>query len=519
LSDFSSLGLAGPILKSIAAEGLVTPTPIQAQAIPALREGRDVLGIAQTGTGKTAAFVLPILDRLLREPVALAPHRTAALILAPTRELAGQIADNIRAYATGTVLRVVTIVGGAKPGPQKKLLIASPDIVVATPGRLFDHMRTGVFKADQAQVAVLDEADQMMDLGFLPTVRRIMAKLPKNRQTVLMSATMPSEITELAHNFLTAPEEIAVSAVAKPISRIQQSVLKVDRGDKPALLTALLRQTASFRVIVFTRTKRGADKVTRHLQKSGLKADALHGDKSQGQRDRTLSSFRAGCSHVLVATDIAARGIDIDDVSHVINHDLPEVPDAYVHRIGRTGRAGREGIAISLCDPTERGRLRDIERLIGHRLDNHPRVALSDVPMINEAAVVPKPTPAPAAQPAAHQGLAERGKRRDQGAYPGHKRRDQRSNRRRTDDEQAPGDCLRRAHGNKPQHAHADRPPRNGGDRPNRAGGRSPQSDRPAPQRDDPGSKLAAARHRISPRRDKGRAGDRPKHTSAASAA
>lgn len=505
MSDFSSLGLASPILKAITAEGLVTPTPIQAQAIPALREGHDVLGIAQTGTGKTAAFVLPILDRLLREPVALAPHRTAALILAPTRELAGQIADNIRAYAKGTALRVVTIVGGAKPSPQIKLLTASPDIVVATPGRLFDHLRAGVFKADQAQVAVLDEADQMMDLGFLPTVRRIMAKLPKNRQTVLMSATMPPAITELAHDFLTAPEEIAVNAVSKPVERIQQSVLKVDRGAKPAVLTALLQQTASFRVIVFTRTKRGADKVTRHLQKSGLKADALHGDKSQGQRERALSGFRAGYTHVLVATDIAARGIDIDDVSHVINHDLPEVPEAYVHRIGRTARAGREGIAISLCDPTERGRLRDIEKLVGNRLDNHPRVELSDVPVVSDAAAAPEPTPAPAAHPAARPDFAARGERRDRGAHPGHKRPDQRRNRRPADGARA--------------HSTGDRPRRSGGDRPHRAEGRPPQSDRPAPGREHTGAKPAGTRHRASPHCGKGGAGRRPKQTGAASAA
>lgn len=366
LKQFSDLGLAEPILRAVTAEGYTNPTPIQADVIPAMGTGRDIVGIAQTGTGKTASFVLPLLNKLVHGAAGRPEARRAhALILVPTRELAAQVADAIRTY--GRHIRPVTalVVGGAKPGPQIRALAAGADIIVATPGRLEDHMRSGAVKLDRTRTIVLDEADQMLDLGFMPAIRRIMAKLPSGRQTVLMSATMPQQIRSLAQDFLDNPAEIAVAPASRPIERIDQRVVHISAGDKRQALTQLLGGADVERAIVFTRTKRGADKVSEHLEKAGLSTAAIHGNKSQGQRDRALGLFRNGRIRILVATDIAARGIDVDDVSHVVNFELPNVAEAYVHRIGRTARAGKSGIAVSFCDPAERGLLRDIERLIG----------------------------------------------------------------------------------------------------------------------------------------------------------
>lgn len=368
MNTFNDLGLAGPLLKAVAAEGYTAPTPIQAQVVPAMLAGRDVVGIAQTGTGKTAAFVLPLLDRLARERTVPDAKRCTTLILAPTRELTTQIADSIRAYGRHVRHSAAVVIGGANPRPQIRALAPGVDIVVATPGRLLDHMSTGAVRLDATTTVVLDEADQMLDLGFMPAIRRIMAKLPAKRQTVLLSATMPGPIRALAQDFLSTPTEIAVAPVARPIERIDQTVLHVEAAAKRGVLVELLSRPQVERAIVFTRTKHGADKLSRHLQNAGLDADAIHGNKSQNQRQRTLARFRAGRVSILVATDVAARGIDIDDVSHVVNFELPNVPESYVHRIGRTARAGKSGTAVTLCDPAERKLLRGIERLIGGAL-------------------------------------------------------------------------------------------------------------------------------------------------------
>jgi ATP-dependent RNA helicase RhlE len=369
LKHFDDLGLADPLLRAVTGEGYSTPTLIQAQVIPAMLAGRDVLGTAQTGTGKTASFVLPLLQRIIEHRAAPEPKRCGALIMTPTRELAMQIAENIRTYGQHMNVTVAVVVGGVKPKSQIKALAKGIDIVVATPGRLLDHMNSDVIHLDQTASIVLDEADQMLDLGFVPAIRKIIARLPKERQTVLMSATMPNQIRKLAADFQTRPQEISVAAVSRPIERITQSVLHVPAADKRMALTDLLAGASDVRAIVFTRTKRGADKVSRHLATAGMSAAAIHGNKSQPQRERTLASFRTGRTSILVATDIAARGIDIDDVTHVINYELPHVAESYVHRIGRTARAGRSGIAVSLCCPEERSLLLDIERLIGNRLD------------------------------------------------------------------------------------------------------------------------------------------------------
>lgn len=365
MKTFADLGLAETLLRAIAAEGYRTPTPIQAEVIPHLLAGGDVLGIAQTGTGKTASFVLPLLQRIAEGKTRRSARFAEALILAPTRELASQIAEEIERYSRHTRVAVAVVVGGVKPGPQVRALSHGVDIIVATPGRLLDHMSSGAVDLRKTRFAVLDEADHMLDLGFIPAIRKIMAALPKKRQTALLSATMPAEIRRLAAQFQTNPTEVAVSPVARPIEEIAQSVVAVDRASKRAVLSKILAAEDVTRAIVFTRTKHGADKVKRHLDGAGLAAAAIHGNKSQSQRQRALDAFRSGASPILVATDIAARGIHVDDVSHVINFELPEVAEVYVHRIGRTARAGHTGVAISLCDPGERKLLRAIERLTG----------------------------------------------------------------------------------------------------------------------------------------------------------
>jgi ATP-dependent RNA helicase RhlE len=368
MSDFTTLGLAEIVQRAVADQGHTTPTKIQAAAIPVILEGRDVVAIAQTGTGKTAAFVLPLLTRLAAQrpaPISRHPH---ILVLAPTRELAAQIEDCVRQYGAHQRLRTAVVVGGVSPGPQIRALANGLDILVATPGRLLDHVGTGAVNLSRTHTIVLDEADQMLDLGFMPAIKRIMTLVPRDRQTILLSATMPKEIRGLAQNFLRDPAEIAVAPAAKPIERIDQRVMHLDHQAKRGALASVLRGPDMARAIVFTRTKRGADKVQKFLEVNGFAAAAIHGNKSQNQRERALDGFRDGHVKVLVATDIAARGIDVDGVSHVINFELPNVPEAYVHRIGRTARAGASGIAIAFCGPDERDFLRDIERLTGIRI-------------------------------------------------------------------------------------------------------------------------------------------------------
>jgi len=368
LTEFSTLGLAEPILRAVAKQGYTTATPIQAEVIPAMMAGRDILGIAQTGTGKTAAFVLPILEKILadrKHPIGKTCH---ALILAPTRELAAQIAESVRTYGAFAKISVATVVGGVRPGPQVAAMKRGVDVLVATPGRLLDHCNTGAIRLDRAHTVVLDEADQMMDLGFLPPVRKILAQIGGDRQTLLLSATMPKQIRSLASDILSDPAEISVAPVSRPIDKIEQRLIMVPQLDKRAKLVEMLSNGDVDRAIVFARTKRGADRVCQHLDRAGLPAAAIHGDKSQGQRERALADFKKGRVRFLVATDIAARGIDIDDVSHVVNYELPNLPEAYVHRIGRTARAGRSGVAISLCDQDETSYARDIEKLTGASL-------------------------------------------------------------------------------------------------------------------------------------------------------
>ena len=365
LKQFHELGLAEPILRAVSAEGYTNPTPIQAGVIPAMIAGHDIVGIAQTGTGKTASFVLPILHKVHEIGRPPRPKSCRALILTPTRELSAQIADGIKAYGKNVRHHATVVVGGARPGPQVKAMARGLDILVATPGRLEDHMRSGAIRLDETTVVVLDEADQMLDLGFMPAIRRIMAALPKERLTALLSATMPKQIRALAEDFLNNPMEISVAPASKPIERIEQSVRHMSKGEKRAALVDILKGKDVERAIIFTRTKHGANKVSQYIEDAGIPSGAIHGNKSQSQREKTLLAFRKGSVPVLVATDIAARGIDVDGVSHVVNFELPNVAEVYVHRIGRTARAGNTGIAISLCDETERGYLRDIEKLTG----------------------------------------------------------------------------------------------------------------------------------------------------------
>jgi ATP-dependent RNA helicase RhlE len=374
---FDSLGLDSALLKALTSEGYTTPTPIQAQAIPPALAGHDVQGIAQTGTGKTAAFALPILQRLAAEPKPSLPGTCRALVLAPTRELAGQIAESFRAYGKYTRIRVALMFGGVPKARQARQMAGGVDVLVATPGRLIDHMQDRAVRLDRVEILVLDEADHMLDLGFIVPIRRIVRDIPARRQTLFFSATMPKEIAELAAGLLRDPVEVAVAPVATTVERVEQHVILTDTSGKRPILAALLRGPAAGRTLVFTRTKHGADRVVKQLVEAGLPAAAIHGNKSQGQRERALAEFRTGRCRVLVATDIAARGIDVDDVTHVINYDLPNVPESYVHRIGRTARAGASGTAISLCDHSERPFLRSIEKLI------RARVPVMDAPAIN----------------------------------------------------------------------------------------------------------------------------------------
>jgi len=365
LNSFNDFGLAEPILRALAEEKYVTPTPIQAQTIPLALSRRDVVGIAQTGTGKTAAFALPILHHLITNR--RRPERKAcrALVLSPTRELSGQIVDSFRAY--GRHIRPFAIslaIGGVPINRQIRSMAHGVEVLVATPGRLLDLVAQRAVRLDQIEMLVLDEADRMLDMGFIHDIRKIVAMLPKERQTLFFSATMPQEIAQLAHQMLRDPAKVSVTPQATTAERVSQRVILTDKAGKQALLTEVLKTESIDRVLVFTRTKHGADKVVRGLQKAGFAAEAIHGNKSQNQRERVLGAFRNGALRTLVATDIAARGIDVDGVSHVVNYDLPNVPESYVHRIGRTARAGAEGTAISFCDHEEMAYLRDIERTI-----------------------------------------------------------------------------------------------------------------------------------------------------------
>ena len=363
MTHFEDLGLGAPILKALAAEGYSTPTPIQKQAIPIVLEGRDLIGLAQTGTGKTAAFALPILDRLSVNRKHAGARACRTLVLAPTRELAGQIASSFRAYGQFIGLSTVVVYGGASMFKQRQALERGCDILVATPGRLLDHISQRNVKLDAVEILVLDEADHMLDMGFIHDLRKIASLVPKQRQTLFFSATMPAPIADLAAQFLHNPMRVAVTPPSTTAERVEQGVIHVEQSRKQDLLHDLLSDPKIARALVFARTKHGADRVVKRLVADGFSADAIHGNKSQGQRERALDAFKKGRVRLLVATEIAARGIDVDDVTHVINYDLPNVPEQYVHRIGRTARAGAGGVAVSFCAPDERAYLRDIERL------------------------------------------------------------------------------------------------------------------------------------------------------------
>jgi len=379
---FSALNLIAPILKALDNEGYTQPTPIQEQAIPHILQQRDLLGCAQTGTGKTAAFAIPTLQ-LLHQPHAntkgFRPIR--ALILTPTRELAIQIEESYRAYGRHLPLRCAVIFGGVGQKPQTDALERGVDILIATPGRLLDLMNQGFIHLNHLEFFVLDEADRMLDMGFIHDVRRVIAKLPEQRQTLFFSATMPSEIQKLASQILNNPVKVEVNPVSSTAEKITQGVYFVEKADKKKLLIHLLADKSIETVLVFTRTKHGADKVVKDLMRAGIKAEAIHGNKSQNARQRALSNFKSRQTRVLVATDIAARGIDVDELAHVINYELPNIPETYVHRIGRTGRAGLSGIAYSFCEQEEAAYLRDIEKLTGVKvpvLSNHPYAAAAE---------------------------------------------------------------------------------------------------------------------------------------------
>ncbi|MCK9540981.1 MAG: DEAD/DEAH box helicase [Novosphingobium sp.] len=476
MSYFSELGLAEPILRALGTKGYSEPTPIQRQAIPALLEGRDLLGIAQTGTGKTAAFSLPSLHRLAAEP---APRKSAScrmLVLSPTRELAAQIAENMRGYARYLQLSVQTVFGGVPVGKQARALVPGCDVLVATPGRLLDLIDQRALTLRHVEIFVLDEADQMMDLGFIHALRRVAALLPKKRQSLFFSATMPASIAELGKQFIHDPVRVEVAPQSTTAERVEQFATFVNQAEKQALLTLQLRAALADgsldRALVFTRTKHGADRVVRHLAAAGIACAAIHGNKSQPQRTAAINGFRSGAIRVLVATDIAARGIDIPGVSHVFNFEMPNVPEQYVHRIGRTARAGADGLAFSFVAPDEKPYLRAIERLTGVKL------ATQSLPedFAKSAAGLPAPSRKP--------------EREEASRGPG-SRRDAPRNRRPN----APGERSARGDGER---------------RPVRAGERRDRADRPHSDRhaDRPRNERP---HADRPRGERP-AGDRPRH-------
>lgn len=365
MSDFSSLGLGPTILKALERAEFTQPTKIQEKAIPLALDGHDIMGLAQTGTGKTLAFGLPMIDRLLDEPGKPAPRTAKALVLAPTRELVGQIADNMRPMVQNTPLKVMTVVGGQSINRQINALSRGTDILVATPGRLIDLMDRGAVDLSTVRNLVLDEADQMLDMGFIHALRRIAPKLGTPRQTMLFSATMPKQMEELSRSYLTNPRRVEVAPPGKTADKIEQSVEFMEKGAKPERLREILSEDTDALTLVFMRTKHTAERLMKKLVADGYNAASIHGNKSQGQRDRAIKGFREGSITVLVATDVAARGIDIPGVARVVNFDLPNVAESYVHRIGRTARAGREGAAVSFCAPDEHDYLRDIQKLVG----------------------------------------------------------------------------------------------------------------------------------------------------------
>jgi ATP-dependent RNA helicase RhlE len=438
---FTHLKLIEPLCRALAAEGYERPTPIQEKAIPEVLTGRDLLGCAQTGTGKTAAFSLPLLQLLARERV---EGRVRALVLSPTRELAAQIGERIGAYGTHLGLRHAVIYGGVSQFHQVRSLKPVPAIVVATPGRLLDLCSQRLIDLSKIEILVLDEADRMLDMGFIHDVRKVVAMTPKSRQTLFFSATMPPDIVALAKSILKEPVRVDVAPTKKTADTVRHSVYFVAKSNKRALLEHLLQDPTIDRALVFTRTKHGASRIAKQLDRSSIRADAIHGDKTQGARERALAEFRSGTTRVLVATDIAARGIDVDGVSHVVNFDLPNVAESYVHRIGRTGRAGAEGLAFSFCDDEERPLLAGIERLIGQRIP-----VVTDHPL---AGVAPSVAPAPADGDPRRQGHS----RAPQGG--------QRPSR---------GGGGPRPDGRAPQHSGAR--PSQGGGRPQQGGGRPPQ--------------------------------------------
>ncbi len=372
---FKSLQIIDPILKALEEEGYTIPTPIQSQAVPIVLKGADLLGCAQTGTGKTAAFAIPILQLLSANKINERKRRIRSLILTPTRELAIQIGESFNAYGRHTGLSSTVVFGGVNQNPQTAALRAGVDILIATPGRLLDLINQGFISLRDVEIFVLDEADRMLDMGFIHDVRKLLTMLPRKRQSLFFSATMPPEIVKLASTILVNPSKVSVTPVSSTVDIIKQFVYFVDKGNKNALLLEVLKGDAIKTALVFTRTKHGADKVVKMLSAHHIKAEAIHGNKAQNARQRALTNFKAQTTRVLVATDIAARGIDVDDLEYVINYEISNIAETYVHRIGRTGRAGAKGTALSFCDAEEKEYLRDVEKLISKRItviDDHP---------------------------------------------------------------------------------------------------------------------------------------------------
>jgi ATP-dependent RNA helicase RhlE len=448
LNAFTELGLAEPITRALAEEGYTVPTPIQTQTIPTVLAARDVVGIAQTGTGKTAAFALPILHRLAENRIRPQPRTCRVLVLSPTRELSSQIVESFKAYGRHLRPSVALAIGGVNIRPQMRALTHGVDVLVATPGRLLDLLQNRAVQLDRVEHFVLDEADRMLDMGFIHDIRRIVGKLPAKRQTLFFSATMPKEITELANSMLHDPVRVAVTPAATTVEKVDQRIIHVDRGAKSALLAEVLQAETVDRALVFTRTKHGADKVVRALAKAGLDAAAIHGNKSQGQRERVLAAFRAGSVRTLVATDIAARGIDVEGISHVFNYDLPNIPESYVHRIGRTARAGATGIAISFCDADERAFLRDIEKLI--------RISIPATDRRGHRGHEPQAIDAEAPQ-----GERPQHRERRNGHQPDRQAHDRQAHDRQPHGRKGKPHRGRKAHQNQPRNGHSQKP-RNG---------------------------------------------------------
>lgn len=387
MTTFKNLHLNEKILGALDKKGYTDPTPIQLQAIPHVIEGKDLLGIAQTGTGKTAAFSLPILHNLAKNPTSAKSGCMRVLILTPTRELASQIADNIELYGKDLGLRYTVMFGGVNERPQISAMQRGVDILIATPGRLLDLTNQGYVRYMQLEVLVLDEADRMLDMGFINDIKKIIQKIPEKRQTLFFSATMPATISDLAHSILKDPVKVEVTPQSTTVEKIDQKIFFVEKGNKAALLKAVLKHEDVGHVLVFCKMKHGANKVVEHLERHGIKVAAIHGNKSQAAREKALAQFRAGEIQVLVATDIAARGIDIPGITHVVNYDIPMDPESYVHRIGRTARAGREGVAISFCDPSERKLLQAVEKTINYQIpvdETHPFHGVAASPMDRE---------------------------------------------------------------------------------------------------------------------------------------